>query len=58
MVYFSFKLTIFTLQALDFPQVDLSVRLVEWLEVIKALGGEGVSFYLMQAHPNMTKGKM
>ena len=42
-------------KGLDFPSVDLSARIVEWLEVLRALGAEKVSVYILDVHPNIRK---
>ena len=42
-------------KALYFPTVDLSLRLVEWIEVQRALGAEKISLYNLAVHPNMMK---
>lgn len=42
-------------KGLDFPHVDLSARLVEWIELIGLLGAEKIFFYELQVHPNVTK---
>ena len=42
-------------KGLYFPTVDLSLRLVEWIEVQRALGAEKISLSLLEVHPNMMK---
>lgn len=42
-------------KGLDFLHEDLSVRLVEWLELLYLLGADKVFFYQLQVHPNITK---
>ncbi|XP_047999686.1 uncharacterized protein LOC125236801 [Leguminivora glycinivorella] len=42
-------------KGLDFPRDDLSVRLVEWIELVRLLGADQVFFYQVQVHPNMSK---
>lgn len=42
-------------KGLDFLHEDLSVRLVEWLELLNLLGADKVFFYQLQVHPNITK---
>ncbi|XP_077295621.1 uncharacterized protein LOC143917881 [Arctopsyche grandis] len=42
-------------KGLDFYHEDLSVRLVEWLELLYLLGADKVFFYQLQVHPNITK---
>ena len=43
------------LKALNYPNVDLSKRLIEWLEVVRALGGAKVFVYILSVHPNIRK---
>lgn len=42
-------------KGLDFLHEDLSVRLVEWIELVRLLGADKVFFYELQVHPNITK---
>lgn len=42
-------------KGLDFLHEDLSVRLVEWIEMIRLLGADKIFFYELQVHPNITK---
>ncbi|CAG5104374.1 Protein of unknown function [Cotesia congregata] len=42
-------------KGLDFLHEDLSVRLVEWIELISILGADKIFFYELQVHPNITK---
>ncbi|XP_034652268.1 uncharacterized protein LOC117891143 [Drosophila subobscura] len=42
-------------KAMDFPYEDKSWRLIEWLELMRALGAHKVVFYDAQMHPNMTR---
>lgn len=42
-------------KGLDFLHEDLSVRLVEWIELINLLGADKIYFYELQVHPNVTK---
>ncbi|XP_034943371.1 uncharacterized protein [Chelonus insularis] len=42
-------------KGLDFLHEDLSVRLVEWIELISILGADKIFFYQLQVHPNITK---
>ncbi|XP_015600282.1 uncharacterized protein LOC107270104 [Cephus cinctus] len=42
-------------KGLDFLHEDLSVRLVEWIELISLLGADKIFFYELQVHPNITK---
>jgi hypothetical protein len=34
---------------------DLSVRLVQWIELLRILGTKKVFLYELEAHPNITK---
>ncbi|XP_048512087.1 uncharacterized protein LOC105684351 isoform X2 [Athalia rosae] len=42
-------------KGLDFLHDDLSVRLVEWIEMINLLGADKIFFYELQVHPNISK---
>ncbi|XP_012220874.2 uncharacterized protein [Linepithema humile] len=42
-------------KGLDFLHEDLSVRLIEWIELIHLLGADKIYFYELQVHPNVTK---
>jgi len=42
-------------KGLDFPDDDLSVRLVEWLELLHTLGAHKIFLYNLEVHPNVTK---
>ena len=42
-------------KGLDFLHEDLSVRLVEWIELIGLLGADKIYFYQLQVHPNVSK---
>ncbi|XP_063547611.1 uncharacterized protein LOC134755065 [Cydia strobilella] len=42
-------------KGLDFLHEDLSVRLVEWIELLRLLGADKVFFYEFQVHPNISK---
>lgn len=42
-------------KGLDFLYDDLSVRLVEWIEMLNILGAEKIYFYELQVHPNISK---
>lgn len=42
-------------KGLDFLYDDLSVRLVEWIELLHALGADKIFFYQLQVHPNISK---
>lgn len=40
-------------KALDFPTTDLSFRLIEWVELLKLVGANRISFYHYDVHPYM-----
>jgi hypothetical protein len=40
---------------MDFPEDDLSVRLVEWIELLNTLGADKIFLYNLEVHPNVTK---
>lgn len=40
-------------KGLDFLEDDLSVRLVEWIELLSLLGADKIYFYDLQVHPNI-----
>ena len=42
-------------KGLDFLYEDMSVRLVEWLELLKILGASKVFLYDLEVHPNISK---
>lgn len=42
-------------KGLDFYREDLSVKLVEWLELLFLLGVDKVFLYQLQVHPNISK---
>lgn len=42
-------------KGLDFLYDDLSVRLVEWIELLNILGADKIYFYELQVHPNISK---
>lgn len=42
-------------KGLDYLHDDISIRLVEWLEINRALGVDKVYFYYFTIHPNITK---
>ena len=42
-------------QAFRFGTYDVSVRLVEWLEMVKLMGADKVYFYLLSATSNIMK---
>ncbi|CAL4122333.1 unnamed protein product [Meganyctiphanes norvegica] len=42
-------------KGLDYMHSDLSVQLVEWLELLSVVGADKVFMYVYEAHPNVTK---
>ena len=42
-------------KGLDFPTDDLSLRLVEWIELLHLLGADKIFLYDLEVHPNVTK---
>lgn len=42
-------------KGLDFLYDDLSVRLIEWIEMLNMLGADKIYFYNLQIHPNISK---
>ncbi|XP_014216670.1 uncharacterized protein LOC106645338 [Copidosoma floridanum] len=42
-------------KGLDFLHEDLSIRLIEWIELIGLLGADKIFFYQLQVHPNVSK---
>ncbi|XP_022657968.1 uncharacterized protein LOC111248999 [Varroa destructor] len=42
-------------KGLDFLKDDLSVRLVEWIELLNILGAKKIFFYELEVHPNISK---
>lgn len=42
-------------KGLDFLYNDLSVRLIEWIELLGLLGADKIFFYELQVHPNISK---
>ncbi|XP_075157503.1 uncharacterized protein LOC142230760 [Haematobia irritans] len=42
-------------KGLDYPYVDMSHRLVEFIETLRSLGADKVMMYKLQVHPNTTK---
>lgn len=43
------------MKGLDFPDRDMSTRLIEWIEMVKILGGSKIFLYDLHIHPNMSK---
>lgn len=42
-------------KGLDFLYDDLSVRLIEWIEMLNILGADKIFVYNLQVHPNISK---
>lgn len=42
-------------KGLDFLKEDLSVRLVEWIELMNILGAKKIFLYELEVHPNISK---
>ncbi|CAB3369777.1 uncharacterized protein LOC135935988 [Cloeon dipterum] len=42
-------------KGLDFLHEDLSVRMVEWIELLHLLGADKIFMYKLQVHPNISK---
>lgn len=42
-------------KGLDFLHEDLSVRMVEWIELLRLLGASKIFLYELEIHPNITK---
>lgn len=42
-------------KGLDFLKDDLSVRLIEWIELLNMLGAKKIFFYELEVHPNISK---
>lgn len=42
-------------KGLDFLYEDLSIRLIEWLELLRLLGASKVFLYDLEVHPNISK---
>ncbi|KNC29039.1 hypothetical protein FF38_01399, partial [Lucilia cuprina] len=42
-------------KGLDYPHVDISHRIVEYVETMRSLGAEKILMYQLQVHPNTTK---
>lgn len=42
-------------KGMDFAYSDLSVRLVEWIELLSVLGADKIFFYDLEVHPNIRK---
>ena len=42
-------------KGLDFPVEDISMKLVEWIEISRALGAAKIFLYQLDVHPNIAK---
>lgn len=42
-------------KGLDFLHEDVSIRLIEWIELIHLLGADKIYFYQFQVHPNVSR---
>ena len=42
-------------KGLDFPTEDISLRLIEWIELSRALGAAKIFLYQLDLHPNIVK---
>ncbi|XP_049779911.1 uncharacterized protein LOC126176783 [Schistocerca cancellata] len=42
-------------KGLDFKHADMTLRLVEWIELLGILGADKVYLYELQTHPNMSR---
>ena len=42
-------------KGLEFPYEDLTVRLMEWIEVMKQFNAAKISIYYLKLHPNIYK---
>lgn len=42
-------------KGLSFPDQDISVRLVEWIEILQLLGANKIFLYELEVHPNISK---
>lgn len=40
---------------LDYPHIDFSLRLIEWIELLRILGSDHVFMTILDVHPNMWK---
>ena len=43
------------MKGMDLPTEDISARMVEWIEVLRALGADKIFLYNYEVHPNVTK---
>ena len=42
-------------KGMDFPEDDLSARLIEWIELLNSMGADKIFLYNLEVHPNVTK---
>ena len=42
-------------KSLDFPREDISIKLIEWVEIVRALGVDKIFFYNLDIHQNIGK---
>jgi len=42
-------------KGLDFPEDDLSVRIIEWIETLVSLGADKIFLYELEVHPNVSR---
>ena len=42
-------------KGLDFPDDDLSTRLIEWIELLNVLGADKIFMYKLDVHPNVSR---
>lgn len=40
---------------LEYPDKDISLKLIEWIEIVKLLGADKIFMYVVQVHPNIMK---
>ena len=45
-------------KGLDFPDDDLSFKMMEWIEVLSALGADKIFLYNLNVHENVAKVKV
>ena len=42
-------------KGLDFPDDDLSLKMIEWIEVLSAMGADKIFLYKLNVHENVEK---
>ena len=42
-------------KGLDFPENDISLKLIEWIELLRILGADKIFFYILSVHRNVEK---